>query len=115
MFRTDEPAALEASVADGVTLFDTAAMYPGGAAERRLGELARGHEVQISTKFPATMRARADDLPTTLQASLTRLGRSSIDLYLHHYPTGRVAIPRLMGLMADAVAAGRIRAYTARS
>jgi aryl-alcohol dehydrogenase-like predicted oxidoreductase len=106
----DERAALEASVAAGVTFFDTAAMYSGGAAERRLGELAHGHEVQISTKFPASMRARADELPATLEASLTRLGRSSVDLYLHHYPTRRVEIPRLMDLMADAVAAGKVRA-----
>jgi aryl-alcohol dehydrogenase-like predicted oxidoreductase len=105
----DERAALEASVAAGVTFFDTAAMYSGGAAERRLGELARGRPIQVSTKFPARIRSRADELPATLEASLTRLDRSSVDLYLHHYPTRRVAIPQLMGLMADAVEAGRVR------
>jgi aryl-alcohol dehydrogenase-like predicted oxidoreductase len=106
----EERAALEASLAAGVTLFDTAAMYSFGAAERRLGELAPDHGLQIATKFPASMRARADDLPATLEASLARLGRSSIDLYMHHYPTGRVSIPRLMNLMADAVEAGKVRA-----
>ena len=106
----DERAALEASVASGVTLFDTAAMYSFGAAERRLGELARNHELQVATKFPAGMRARADDMPATLEASLSRLDRSTVDLYMHHYPTGRVSIPRLMGLMADAVEAGKVRA-----
>jgi aryl-alcohol dehydrogenase-like predicted oxidoreductase len=106
----EERAALEASLAAGVTLFDTAAMYSLGAAERRLGELARNHALQIATKFPAGMRARADDLPATLEASLARLGRTSVDLYMHHYPTGRVSIPRLMDLMADAVEAGKVRA-----
>jgi aryl-alcohol dehydrogenase-like predicted oxidoreductase len=106
----EERAALKASLAAEVTLFDTAAMYSFGAAERRLGELARDHELQIATKFPANMRARADDLPATLEASLARLGRSSIELYMHHYPTGRVSIPRLMDLMADAVEAGKVRA-----
>jgi aryl-alcohol dehydrogenase-like predicted oxidoreductase len=106
----DERAALEVSVGAGVTLFDTAAMYSGGAAERRLGELARGRELQVATKFPASMRSRADDMPATLEASLARLGRDSVDLYMHHYPTGRVAIPRLMALMADAVEAGKVRA-----
>jgi len=106
----DERAALEASIAARVTLFDTAAMYSGGAAERRLGELARGRELQIATKFPPSMRSRADDLPAALEASLVRLGRTTVDLYMHHYPTGRVSIPRLMALMADAVAAGKIRA-----
>lgn len=106
----EERAALEASVAAGVTLFDTAAMYSLGAAERRLGELARDHALQIATKFPAGMRARADDLPATLETSLARLDRTSVDLYMHHYPTGRVSIPRLMDLMADAVEAGKVRA-----
>jgi aryl-alcohol dehydrogenase-like predicted oxidoreductase len=85
-------------------------MYSGGAAERRLGELTTGREVQVATKFPAGMRSRADELPATLERSLARLGRSSIDLYLHHYPTRRVTITRLMALMADAVEAGKVRA-----
>jgi len=106
----EERAALEASLAAGVTLFDTAAMYSFGAAERRLGELARGHELQVATKFPAGMRAAAVDLPATLETSLARLGRASVDLYMHHYPSSRVPIPRLMNLMADAVEAGKIRA-----
>jgi aryl-alcohol dehydrogenase-like predicted oxidoreductase len=107
----DERAALEASLAAGVTLFDTAAMYSGGAAERRLGELIRGHdEVQVSTKFPAGIRARADELPVTLDDSLERLGRPRVDLYFHHYPSGRRPIPDLMGHMADAVEAGKVRA-----
>jgi aryl-alcohol dehydrogenase-like predicted oxidoreductase len=106
----EERDALEASVAAGVTLFDTAAMYSGGAAERRLGELAAGHEVQIATKFPDSMRADAEAMPAMLKASLARLGRSSVDLYQHHYPTRRVSIPRLMELMADAVEAATVRA-----
>jgi aryl-alcohol dehydrogenase-like predicted oxidoreductase len=39
-----------------VNLFDTAAMYSGGASERRLGELAQGRDVLIATKFPAGFR-----------------------------------------------------------
>jgi aryl-alcohol dehydrogenase-like predicted oxidoreductase len=106
----EERAALEASLAAGVTLFDTAAMYSFGAAERRLGDLARGREVQIATKFPPGMRSRADDMPAALEASLARLGRNSVDLYMHHFPSGRVSIPRLMDHMADAIAAGKVRA-----
>ena len=49
-------------------------------------------------------------MPQGLEGSLARLGRSSIDLYQHHYPSTRVSIPELMGLMADAVQAGKIRA-----
>ncbi len=104
----EEKAALEASVAAGVTLFDTAAMYSGGASERRLGELARGKEVVIATKFPPGFFSRTESMPEALEASIARLGR--VDLYQHHFPSNRVSIPRLMDLMADAVEAGKIKA-----
>jgi aryl-alcohol dehydrogenase-like predicted oxidoreductase len=76
----EEQRALEVSVAAGVTLFDTAAMYSGGAAERRLGELARGKEVLLATKFPPGPFSRTDSLPQALEASLARLGRTWVDL-----------------------------------
>jgi aryl-alcohol dehydrogenase-like predicted oxidoreductase len=106
----EEKRALEVSVAAGVTLFDTAAMYSGGAAERRLGELARGKEVLIATKFPPGPFSRTGHLPQALEASLTRLGRTGVDLYQHHFPSPWVSIPKLMGLMADAVEAGQVKA-----
>jgi len=106
----EERCAFEASVAAGANLFDTAAMYSGGASERRLGELARGSEALIASKFPGSFFFRAEDLPRELAASLARLGRGTIDLYQHHFPGPGVSIPRLMGLLADAVAAGTIRA-----
>lgn len=105
----EERAAWEASIAAGVTLFDTAAMYAGGASERRLGELSSDAAL-IATKFPATLRASADDLPGQLADSLARLRRDHVDVYQHHFPSRRVDIPRLMDRMADAVAAGRVRA-----
>lgn len=106
----EEALAFESSLAAGVTLFDTAAMYSNGASERRLGELARGTAALIATKFPPGMRATAEDLPRALEASLARLRRDTVDLYQHHYPAKRVDIHRLMELMADAVVAGRVRA-----
>lgn len=106
----EEKRALEASIMAGVTLFDTAAMYSGGASERRLRELTRDKDVLIATKFPGSFFFRPDNLPQELEASLKRLGRNSIDLYQHHFPTRSTAIPRLMELMADAVDAGKIKA-----
>lgn len=106
----EERGAFDASVAAGVTFFDTAAMYSGGASERRLGELAQGTPALIATKFPPGIRATAEDLPKALEASLTRLDRNVVDLYQHHFPTTRVDIPRLMGFMADAVDAGKVKA-----
>lgn len=106
----EEKRALEMSVAAGVTLFDTAAIYSGGAAERRLGELARGKEVLLATKFPPNPFSRTGHLPKALEASLARLGRTWVDLYQHHFPSPWVSIPKLMELMADAVEAGQVKA-----
>jgi len=106
----EEKRAVESSVAAGVTLFDTAAMYSGGAAERRLGELTRGQDVVIATKFPSGFSFRVEDLPKELDGNLARLGRDSIDLYQHHYPSNKMSIPKLMEKLADAVEAGKIKA-----
>ena len=108
--RDEEERAFAAALDAGVTLFDTAAMYAGGASERRLGELARGTTAVVATKFPGSLRATADDLPRELDASLARLGRNTIDLYQHHFPSNRVDIPRLMTHMAAAVRADKVRA-----
>ena len=107
--EAEERGAWEASIAAGVTLFDTAAMYAGGASERRLGQFSSDAAL-IATKFPATIWAKAEDMPGQLLDSLSRLQRDHVTLYQHHFPTRRVDIPRLMNFMADAVAAGRVRA-----
>jgi aryl-alcohol dehydrogenase-like predicted oxidoreductase len=106
----EEKRAFESSVVAGVTLFDTAAMYGAGASERRLGELARGKDVLIATKFPPSPFSRAKHMPKALDASLARLGRRAADLYQHHFPSKWVSIPKLMELMADAVEAGKVKA-----
>ena len=106
----EERRAFEASLSAGVDLFDTAATYSGGASERRVGELAGGKGVVIATKFPPGWRSKAEVLPEALDQSLVRLRRSTIDLYQHHFPSRRISIPALMGFMADAVDAGKVRA-----
>jgi aryl-alcohol dehydrogenase-like predicted oxidoreductase len=106
----EEARAFEASLSAGVDLFDTAAMYSGGASERRLGELADGRHVVIATKFPPGWLSTAEALPDALDQSLARLRRSTIDLYQHHFPSRRIPIASLMGFMADAVEAGKVRA-----
>jgi aryl-alcohol dehydrogenase-like predicted oxidoreductase len=106
----EEQRAFDASVAAGAAFFDTAAMYSGGASERRLGELARGRDVLIATKFPPSPFSRTDAMPASLDASLARLQRGTVDLYMHHFPSRWVSIPRLMDLLADAVESGKARA-----
>ena len=106
----EEHLAFEASLSAGVDLFDTAAMYSGGASERRVGELAEGNSVVIATKFPPGWLSTAEAFPGALDQSLVRLRSGTIDLYQHHFPSRRISIPSLMGFMADAVAAGTVRA-----
>jgi aryl-alcohol dehydrogenase-like predicted oxidoreductase len=106
----EEKRALEVSLAAGVNLFDTAAFYSLGAAERRLGELTRGRNILIASKFPGGFSFRTEDFPKELNASLARLGRNTIDLYQHHFPAKNVSISKLMDLMADAVEAGKVKA-----
>ncbi len=106
----EEKHAVEVSLENGVTLFDTAEMYSGGASEARLGELTEGKDVLIATKFPRSFFSHADAMPRELDASLLRLKRKSVDLYQHHFPSQRVSILELMELMAQAVEAGKIRA-----
>jgi aryl-alcohol dehydrogenase-like predicted oxidoreductase len=98
------------SLAAGVKLFDTAAMYSLGAAERRLGDLARGRDVILATKYPSGFSFRVEDFPRELERTLARLGRDSVDLYQHHFPNPRAPIPTLMNFVADAVEAGKVKA-----
>jgi aryl-alcohol dehydrogenase-like predicted oxidoreductase len=102
--------ALEVSLAAGVNFLDTAAMYGKGVSERRVGELTKGKEVVVATKFPFGNFCREGSLPAMLDESLTRLQRTHVDLYQIHYPFPWMSIPKLMNLMADAVEAGKIRA-----
>ena len=106
----DQRAALDVSLSAGINLVDTAAMYGKGASERRVGELTAGRDVVVATKFPFGPFSRASSLPATLDGSLARLRRTTIDLYQVHFPVRWMSIPTLMNLMADAVEAGKIRA-----
>lgn len=107
--RDEQAAALTVSLAAGVNLLDTAAMYGKGASERRVGELTEGTDVLVATKFPAGFFSTAGSLPATLDASLARLRRPVVDLYQVHFPSRWMSIPTLMNLMADAVEAGKVR------
>lgn len=106
----EERNAVEVSIEAGVNLFDTAAMYSNGAAESRLGELTRGRDVIIATKYPGGFSFKAEDFPKEVEMTLSRLGRDSIDLYQHHFPNARLSISRLMDFVADAVEAGKVKA-----
>ncbi|MFD8573169.1 aldo/keto reductase [Streptomyces sp. NPDC057694] len=93
-------ATLRAAAEAGITYFDTAPRYGHGQAEQRLGRLLGPAGVSapvISTKTGWLLRPKPDGSPgevvtdwtergirESLESSLTRLGRDSVDiLYLH--------------------------------
>ena len=63
--RSDVGRAFRASMAEGVTLFDTAEMYGNGASERIIGEMLREGAFEgtpvIATKFAPSRTAWAPD------------------------------------------------------
>ncbi|MFB7915847.1 aldo/keto reductase [Streptomyces sp. NPDC056061] len=113
-------ATLEAAAGAGITYFDTAPRYGHGQAEERLGRLLAPAGITdpvISTKTGWLLRPEPDGSPGTvvtdwtergirasLESSLARLGRSSVDiLYLHdadEYPeeVRRTAYPAVRRL-----------------
>ncbi len=105
--------AYQACLDVGLNFFDTAEMYGDGESERILGECRRkdGRPISIASKFaPLPTRLSAHSLLTALDASLERLGVSSIDLYQIHWPYTLLKTNDLMDALAQAVRAGKVRA-----
>ena len=97
----------------GVNFFDTAEIYTFGRSERLLGAcLQRYHKpVVIASKFaPLPTRITRRQFMHALDASLSRLGVQTIDLYYIHFPYTLLSVEKLMDLMAQAVEAGKVRA-----
>ena len=103
----------------GVTHFDTADGYGDapGEAETTLGRALRsasalGQQATITTKTAAPAGATAAELMETLDGSLRRLQRETIDLYLNHAVDSfdRLRNPAWPEFIARAKAAGKIRA-----
>ena len=112
--RSDVGRAFRASMAEGVTLFDTAEMYGSGASERIIGEMLREGAFEgtpvIATKFaPLPYRLSARSLLKAVDKSLERLGIETIDLYQIHFPNPIFKINGLMDALAETVKAGKVR------
>ncbi|MGH8929847.1 MAG: aldo/keto reductase [Egibacteraceae bacterium] len=112
----------------GITLFDTADAYREGYGEEVLGEALADvrDDVVIATKFGYDIvsdherrgqqeRAHRTDvayLSSALDASLSRLGVETIDLYQLHNPRmAHIDDDSLFAFLEDAREAGKIRAY----
>ncbi|MDW8327422.1 MAG: aldo/keto reductase [Anaerolineales bacterium] len=109
--------AFDASVAAGITFFDTAEVYGQGQAERFLARFIRearfqdGQKPYLATKFlPLPWRLTKGQFRRALQGSLRRLELDAVDLYQIHWPFPPVSIETWMDAMADAVEAGLVRA-----
>jgi aryl-alcohol dehydrogenase-like predicted oxidoreductase len=107
---------VEAALDAGVTLFDTADLYGGGASERFLGRALRAwrDEVVITTKFgmmkaagglsggdPAWVARACDE-------SRERLGVDHIDLYLLHQPDSATPIVDTLAAMNRLLEQGKV-------
>jgi aryl-alcohol dehydrogenase-like predicted oxidoreductase len=102
----------------GLTMFDSADNYSGGAAEEILGQAIKGRrdQVLISTKgtFPSgpgpnAMGSSRFHLTEAINGSLRRLGTDYIDLYQLHGFDAQTPIEEALSTLDDFVSAGKIR------
>jgi len=107
-----DPKVLEESFNEAVDLgflkWDTAAVYGMGTCETLLGNLIKGHDdIFISTKFMPDKKYKSGSLVRSFEDSMSRLQRSSADLYWIHVPNNlEENIMEAIPLMKD----GRIKA-----
>ncbi|AKF10859.1 Oxidoreductase [Sandaracinus amylolyticus] len=102
----------------GLTMFDTADVYSGGASEEILGQAIRGRRdrVLISTKAtfrngpgPNDVGSSRHHLVRTVEASLRRLGTDYVDLFQLHGFDALTPIEETLATLDDLVRAGKIR------
>jgi aryl-alcohol dehydrogenase-like predicted oxidoreductase len=96
----------------GVNFFDSAEIYTSGRSESLLGECLHrdGRRVVVATKFmPSPQRESSKHFLQALDASLDRLGITTVDLYYIHFPSPLLSVDKLMDFMSKAFEAGKIR------
>jgi aryl-alcohol dehydrogenase-like predicted oxidoreductase len=116
--------ALQTALDMGITFFDTADVYGAGHSERILGEALgeKKNDVVISTKFGNVFdeerrqitgeEASPEYIRTACEASLRRLDRDYIDLYLFHlngFPVEKAGPVR--DTLEELATEGKIRFY----
>jgi len=112
-------AALERSLAKGVTFFDTADVYGDGRSEELVGRVCRGKkDVFIATKAGRRLPKQTvegytkDNLAGWIDRSRKKLGMETLDLVqLHCPPTDLYKSDRVFKILDDLVQDGRIRNY----
>jgi aryl-alcohol dehydrogenase-like predicted oxidoreductase len=103
---------LDAFVAGGGTILDTAWVYNDGYTEQLCGEwmAARGNrrEVTIVGKGAHTPHCTPEAIGRQLTESLDRLGTDHVDVYLMHRDNPEVPVGEFVDAMDAEVRAGRI-------
>ncbi|WP_446697020.1 aldo/keto reductase [Streptomyces roseofulvus] len=107
------------AVEEGVTHFDTAALYGFGANEELVGRVLAGHRDRIVLAGKCGMTGvdgrrvidgRPETIRRTADAALARLRTDVIDVYYLHRLDRAVPVEESVGAMAELVAAGKVRA-----
>ncbi len=121
--RIDEAATravIDAALDAGVTFFDTADIYGNaGGSETLIGRILEGRrdQVVLATKFGkpmgdgASRRGSASYVRAALDASLRRLRTDHVDLYQHHEEDRETPLEETLGVIAELVAEGKVRAF----
>jgi aryl-alcohol dehydrogenase-like predicted oxidoreductase len=101
----------------GVTVFDTADTYGGGASEETLGRAMHGvrDQLVVATKFrwatgkgPNDRGASRVHIRAAVEASLRRLDTDHIDLYQVHAPDPGTPIEETLAALDDLVTSGKV-------
>jgi aryl-alcohol dehydrogenase-like predicted oxidoreductase len=102
----------------GLTMFDSADVYSGGAAEEILGAAIKGRRDRVLISTKATFRMGDDPndvgssrfhLIRSIEGSLKRLGTDYIDLFQLHGFDAVTPVEEVVGTLDDLVRAGKIR------
>ena len=109
---------VDAALAAGVNMVDTADVYHAGESERMTGKALAGrrHAVVLATKVHGRTGGGPNEqgnsrlhILRACEASLRRLGTDYIDLYQVHRPSPEIPIDETLGALTDLVRAGKVR------
>src|SRR5438067_2089965 len=117
----DARAVVDAALAAGISLIDTADVYGGGGgSEELLGQVLHGRrdDVVIATKFGGNMQGKNGDdhgargsrryIRRAVEASLRRLRTDWIDLYQYHFVDGITPIEETLAALDELVKEGKV-------
>ncbi|MFM1815120.1 MAG: hypothetical protein RLZ98_1815 [Pseudomonadota bacterium] len=123
---SDQERAVGHALDNGISYFDTAAQYGNGESEKNLGRALKALKANptIATKLKISAdqkHAIRDAMITSVDASLSRLGRETVDLMQLHNTitldgrkdslTPRIIIEEVVPVFLDLQKAGRIRFF----